>query len=100
MEFSLDLALVREILKQERGSASGDIRKLGVNVALAKSQQRHDARIASAPDVGALACREGCTYCCYFTVDVRAAEVFGILDFIDRSFTPEAKARVFEEVRA
>jgi Fe-S-cluster containining protein len=68
--------------------------------AFENSQQRHDARIAAAPDVGTLACRAGCTWCCYFTVDVRAAEVFRILDFVERSFSPEAKARVYAEVRA
>jgi Fe-S-cluster containining protein len=68
--------------------------------ALEQSQQRHDSRIASAPDFGTLACRAGCTWCCYFTVDVRAVEVFGILDFVERSFTAEEKARVYAEVRA
>ena len=33
-------------------------------------------------------------------LDVRAAEVFRILDFAERSFTPEEKARVYAEVRA
>ena len=68
--------------------------------ALESSQQRHDARIAAAADVGTLACRAGCTWCCYFTVDVRAAEVFRILDFVEESFTPAEKARVYAEVRA
>jgi Fe-S-cluster containining protein len=100
MEFSLDLAFVRDILTHERVSARREISALGVARALEQSQQRHDSRIASAPDVGTLACRAGCTWCCYFTVDVRAAEVFGILDFVERSFTAEAKARVYAEVRA
>jgi Fe-S-cluster containining protein len=33
-------------------------------------------------------------------VDVRAVEVFSILEFVERSFAPEAKARVYAEVRA
>jgi Fe-S-cluster containining protein len=33
-------------------------------------------------------------------VDVRAAEVFRILDFVEQSFTSEGKARVYAEVRA
>jgi Fe-S-cluster containining protein len=32
-------------------------------------------------------------------VDVRAAEVFRILDFVERSFTPGERARVYAEVR-
>ena len=99
MEFFLDFRLIRNILEQEHQRACDEIRDLGVPRALENSQQRHDARIAGAPDVGTLACRAGCTWCCYFTVDVRAAEVFSILDFVEQSFTPEEKARVYAEVR-
>src|SRR5882724_9720912 len=76
MEFTLDVPFIRDILKQEHARARDEIRDLGVLRALESSQQRHDARIAAAPDVGTLACRASCTWCCYFTVDVRAAEVF------------------------
>jgi Fe-S-cluster containining protein len=100
MEFTLDVSAIRAILKQEHARARDEIRDLGALRALECSHQRHDARIAAAPDVGTLACRAGCTWCCYFTVDVRAAEVFGILDFVEQSFTPEEKARVYAEVRA
>jgi Fe-S-cluster containining protein len=99
MEFTLNFPLIRDILEQERARARDEIRNLGVLRALEGSQRRHDARIAAAPDVGTLACRAGCTWCCYFTVDVRAAEVFRILDFVEQSFTPEEKARVYAEVR-
>src|SRR5262245_17747527 len=100
MEISLDLPFVRGILTQERELALGDIRSLGPQRALENSQRRHDSRIASAPDVGTLACRNGCSWCCYFTVDVRAVEVFRILDVVEQSFTPQEKARVHAEVRA
>ena len=100
MEFTLDFPLIRDILEQEHARARDEIRNLGVLRALESSQRRHDARIAAAPDVGTLACRAGCTWCCYFTVDVRAAEVFRILDFVEQSFTPDEKARVYAEVRA
>jgi Fe-S-cluster containining protein len=100
MEISLDLDFIRDILRQERKRALGEIRAEGPLRALEHSQPRHDSRIASAPDVGTLDCRAGCTWCCNFTVDVRAAEVFRILDFVERSFTAEEKARVYSEVRA
>jgi Fe-S-cluster containining protein len=100
MEFTLDLALVRGILTQEHASARAEISAMGVAQALERSQHRHDSRIASAPDVGTLACRAGCSWCCYFTVDVRAVEVFRILDVVERTFTAEEKARVYAEVRA
>jgi Fe-S-cluster containining protein len=100
MEFTLDLVLVRSILKEERAQVRDEIRDVGAMKALERSQGRHDARISAASDVGTLACREGCTWCCYFTVDVHAAEVFRILDFVEGSFTPEAKVGVYAEVRA
>src|ERR1700683_1072491 len=100
MEFFLAFALIRNILEQEHQQARDEIRDLGVLRALENSQQRHDARIAAAPDVGTLACRAGCTWCCYFTVDVRAAEVFRILDFVEQSFAPAEKGQVYAEVRA
>jgi Fe-S-cluster containining protein len=100
MEFTLDIPLIRDILERERERTHGEIRDFGVQRALASSQQRHDARIAAAPDFSTLACRAGCTWCCYFTVDVRAAEVFRILDFVEQSFTPAQRARIFAEVRA
>jgi Fe-S-cluster containining protein len=100
MEFTLDLPLIREILEQERTRTRVEIRDLGVFGALEGSQRRHDARIAAAADVGTLACRAGCAWCCYFTVDVRAAEVFGILDFVEQSFTPAEKTRVYAEIRS
>jgi Fe-S-cluster containining protein len=99
MEISLDLAFIRAILAQEYDRAKDEIRTAGVLRAFENSQQRHDVRIASAPDVGTLACCAGCTWCCYFSVDVRAVEVFSILDFVEHTFTSEEKARVYAEVR-
>ena len=100
MDIALDLPFLRGILAQERELALDEIRSLGPLRALESSQQRHDSRIASAPDVGTLACRAGCSWCCYFTVDVRAVEVFRILDVVEQSFTPQEKARVYAEARA
>lgn len=100
MEISLDAAFVRDILAEEYERARGDIQTEGVVRAFENSQLRHDSRIAAAPDVGTLACRAGCTWCCHFSVDVRAIEVFSILDFVERTFTVEEKTRVYAEVRA
>jgi len=99
MEFMLDVRLLRGILDREYARAQEEIRDLGVVPALGNSLQRHDAQIAAAPDVGTLACRAGCAWCCYFTVDVRPAEVFGILEFVERTLAPQEQARIYSEVR-
>jgi Fe-S-cluster containining protein len=100
MEISLDIPFVCGVLAEERQRARDEIRDVGVVRAYENSRQRHDARIASAPDIGTLACRAGCTWCCHFSVDVRAVEVFSILDFVERSVPAEEKARIYSEVRA
>ncbi|MBM0107086.1 YkgJ family cysteine cluster protein [Steroidobacter sp. S1-65] len=100
MEISLDVPFVLGVLAEERELALREIRDLGVVRAYENSRDRHDARIAAAPDVGTLACRAGCTWCCHFSVDVRAVEVFSILEFVERTLSSEEKARVFSEVRA
>ena len=100
MEITLDLPFVRSILAQEYERARDEIQDAGVLRAFESSQPRHDSRIASAPDIGTLACRAGCTWCCYFSVDIRAVEAFSILDFVERTFSLEDKTRVYAEVRA
>ena len=98
MEIPIDEAFVGAILAQEYAQAREEIRTVGALGALRNSQRRHDARIAAAPDVGTLDCRAGCTWCCHFSVDVRAVEVFGALEFVERNFTDEQKARVRAEI--
>ena len=100
MEISLDLPFVLGVLAEEHQRARDEIRDVGVVRAYENSRQRHDARISSAPDVSTLACRAGCTWCCHFSVDVRAVEVFSILDFVERSLPADEKARIYAEVRA
>jgi Fe-S-cluster containining protein len=100
MEISIDLALVRGILTQEIERARDDIQADGVVRAYENSRLRHDSRIAAAPDVETLACRAGCTWCCYFSVDVRAVEALTILDFVERTLSVEEKTRIYAEVRA
>lgn len=100
MEISLDLPFLRRILAREVEQARAEIQHVGIFRAFENSQRRHDERIASAPDVSTLACRAGCTWCCHFSVDVRAVEVFGILDFVERTFSADEKARVYAEIRA
>ena len=100
MEITLDIEFIRNVVAREYECARDDIRNEGVIRAFERSQQRHDERIEGALDVGTLACRAGCTWCCHFSVDVRAVEVFRILDLIERELTGEQKARVYEAIRA
>ena len=100
MEITLDVAFVRGILAQEYERARDEIQDVGALRAYENSRPRQDSRISSAPDVGTLACGAGCSWCCHFSVDVRAVEAFSILDFVERTLSTADKARIYAEVRA
>jgi Fe-S-cluster containining protein len=82
MEFTIDFELVRKLISEERTAAATDIDGPGPIAALAQSQFRHDVQLAAASDADSLACRSGCSWCCHFTIDARAVEVFRILDHL------------------
>jgi Fe-S-cluster containining protein len=100
MEIAVDEQLVQRIVAEELQQAHAEIDRLGPIAAYESSRLRHDARIDAAADVHTLACRNGCFWCCYFTVDVRAVEAFSILDFVDRELSPAEQARVRSEIAA
>jgi Fe-S-cluster containining protein len=100
LEITVDEALVRGIVTEETAQARADIDRLGPVAAYESSRRRHDARLSAAPDAHTLACKNGCYWCCYFTVDVRAVEVFGILDFMERELSPTEQTRVRGEIAA
>jgi Fe-S-cluster containining protein len=100
VEITIDEGLVRGIIAQETGQARAEIEQDGPVAAYENSRRRHDARLSAAPDAHTLACKNGCYWCCYFTVDVRAVEVFSILDFMERELTAEQQTRVRREIEA
>ena len=55
--------------------------------------------LARAADAGSLACRAGCAWCCHFSVDVRAVEVFAIETWVAETFSDEAKSRLRDRVQ-
>lgn len=98
MEFDIDESLVQSIISDEQARARAEIAQLGPVGALEKSQQRHDSRLSQAADAGTLACKAGCFWCCYFSVDVRPVEVVRILDFMQTSLEPAQQQRIVAEI--
>lgn len=98
MEFAIDFAIVRKVISQELKQAGAEIAALGPLRAYQHSLERHDERLAQAPDANTLACKADCSWCCYFSVDVRPVEVFNILQFVAREFTAEELQRVSHEI--
>lgn len=100
MEFEIDTLLVTTIVADELQQARSEIAELGPLGALTRSQLRHDARLAAAPDAHTLACRAGCFWCCYFTVEVRPVEVLRIVDFMQHEMPAADRERITAEIHA
>jgi len=98
VEFTIDLAAVRKILQEEQWVARQDIAAFGPAKAYAQSVPRHDERIASAADVDSLACKQGCSWCCHFSVDVRAVEAMAIAEYVEREFSLRDKLQLKAEL--
>jgi Fe-S-cluster containining protein len=98
MEIHIDFPTVHGIIAEEERLAAAQLEALGPLTALEHSQARHDQRLAAASDAGALACKAGCFWCCYFSVDVRPVEVFRILQFMERELDAEARGRIRQQI--
>ena len=100
MEFTIDLALVRKLARGETQSARAEIKNQGIRQAFSNALIRHDAGIADAADVNTLACSQGCSWCCYFSVDVRPVEVLNIMEYLRLHFDDERVQQLHNELAA
>lgn len=98
MEIQIDFPTVHSIIAEEHHLAGEQLRELGPLTAIAQSQARHDQRLAAAADASTLACKAGCFWCCYFSVDVRPIEVFRILELMQRELTGEERVRIQQQI--
>ena len=75
----------------EYANVTADLRHLSPLEALVVAQARLDAAMESAEvqSKAKTACREGCSYCCYYQVDVSAHEALQIVDFVSKQFSKE-----------
>jgi len=100
VEIEIDPELTGNIVAEEYAQARREIAALGPVRAYELSQGRHDARLAASRDAHTLACKAGCYWCCYFSVDVRAVEVVRILEFVAKHFSAEQQALLQQEASA
>jgi Fe-S-cluster containining protein len=98
MEFEINFDAVEKITSQEYAQARAELAEAGPVQALRHSLARHDQRLAAAADAPRLACKAGCYWCCYFSVDVRAVEVFNILEHVERELSAQEQARIYSEI--
>jgi Fe-S-cluster containining protein len=100
MEFVIDFVLIRKLTTREYRLAKQEIAALGIMSAFNNSLQRHDVQLATSADISTLACKQGCSWCCHFSVDVRPVEVFNIVHFITSHFNAERLERLCGELVA
>lgn len=100
MDIEIDIAAIRELTDREYRQTRAEIDGVGPLEALGRSQLRHDARLAEAADAPTLACKAGCFWCCYFSIDVRPVEVFRILEHMAQALSNEERDRIVAEARA
>ena len=98
MEFTIDFELVRKLAKREYRLASAEIATLGIAKAFAYALQRHDAQLAIASDHDTLACKQGCSWCCHFSIDIRAVEAFNIVAYMRANFDSDRIAQIRSEL--
>jgi len=98
MEFEIDFAAVEKLTSQEYAQADAELAQFGPMAALNRSLARQDERLANAADAPTLACKAGCYWCCYFSVDVRAVEVFNIIEYVERELDTVERERIYREI--
>lgn len=87
--------------RREFAVGSKEIVKGGVQRALVRFYWRHDklvSEVLNEPDSN-IACRSGCSYCCYFKVTVKAVEVHQIVDYVNRNFEPKHISSVVDRAK-
>jgi len=77
--------------KKESTAASADLKQNKPQDALMRYYPRLDQVIAKAIDESKvpIACGKGCSYCCYYKVEAKPVEIFEIVEFIQRKFSPD-----------
>ncbi|MES2674236.1 MAG: YkgJ family cysteine cluster protein [Pseudomonadota bacterium] len=70
--------------------------------ALRKSLDRYDNLIAKSIEESTIkpACKAGCAYCCYYKVEVRAAEMFLIKDYLINNYNESHIKQVLTDAKS
>ena len=87
----MDYKYIKTAEDEYKHSLSELTAKSDVTKTLTKSYNRFDQIIAKSINESEVkpACRSGCSFCCYYKVDVRAHEIFAIKEYIDKYFDRE-----------
>ena len=99
-EIEIDTKEFDEVARSEFEKGVDDISVNGPLHALSGTRERlamtHNETLGKSEE--SIACKNGCWYCCYYKVDVRADELFKIVEYIRREFTIEQLQKIRGEV--
>jgi Fe-S-cluster containining protein len=100
MEIDIDTKIFKQIAKAEYEISSAEIKRNGPLVTCGSYHRRLDdsatnilAESDETPD-----CSNGCWYCCYYKVDLRAEEAFRIINFVREHFSKENLVELRKEI--
>lgn len=89
----------KRLAQAEFNLATTELAKLPPQEALIRFYRRHDVIVDSATATTStkVACRSGCSYCCYYKVEALAIEVLAIQQFVINRFSPEQIRQIMEQ---
>lgn len=79
------------VVTNESSRTRNDLNELEPDKALIKFYARHDQVVTAVlthSDKN-IACQAGCSYCCYFKIEVKPLEIIAIADHLKKTFPPE-----------
>lgn len=79
------------IVADESARTKNDLKQSDPENALASFYSRHSQVVSAIlnTDHHNIACRQKCSYCCYFKVEVKTLEIITIVKFVEKNFTRE-----------
>jgi Fe-S-cluster containining protein len=95
----MHLDILRHSAGAEQRTAKTELARKTVHEAQIAFYKRLDSviQVAHTASPQKMACKAGCSYCCYYKVEARAPEVLVIQQFIETQFTLAQKACVLKQ---
>ncbi|MBT3026929.1 MAG: YkgJ family cysteine cluster protein [Candidatus Thiodiazotropha sp. (ex Ctena orbiculata)] len=97
----MDTQAFRIEVEKERKIASKDLKLNKPTSAIKEFHRRLDnlTRSILSKTAEKLACRVGCSYCCYYKVEIRPVEVFQIVSYINQNYTKKQIIDILDKAK-
>lgn len=89
------------VVVDESNRTRNDLNKLEPEKALITFYARHDQVVSAVLSHSEqdIACKAGCSYCCYFKVEIKPLEIIQIVEHVKKSFQPEKIDAVVKQAK-